>query len=191
MAENKCAFQCINKGHCVEHLGRFMCNCLTGFTGDACQLRAYDEYMMFVTDKDYQGMYEDAQFLNTIYQNITIALGFVVIIVIICSCMLSKRYQTRVVKMNKSQNQLVKNLSSSGLISIRSDHLFVTTQNWNTKVPKSVKNFHQTLPVALKPLRQWLMEELGSMSTDKSKNRSSFAETDSQLRQRVTFVITP
>jgi len=35
------------------------------------------------------------------------------------------------------------------------------------------------------------MEELGSMSTDKSKNRSSLAETDSQLKQRVTLVITP
>jgi len=31
-----------------------MCNCPTGYTGDSCQLRAFDEYTMFVTQENFQ-----------------------------------------------------------------------------------------------------------------------------------------
>ena len=51
--------------------------------------------------------------------------------------------------------------------------------------------FKKDVPVALNPFKQWLIEEFGSISTDKSRKCSFFSDTDSQLRQRVTLVITP
>ena len=34
-----CLFECMNDGKCVFYMGRYMCNCRTGYTGDACQVR--------------------------------------------------------------------------------------------------------------------------------------------------------
>ena len=34
-----CPFPCLHQGKCVEFMGRWMCNCKTGYTGDQCQLR--------------------------------------------------------------------------------------------------------------------------------------------------------
>ena len=33
-----CAFECMNDGICVMFMKRNMCNCKTGYTGDACQV---------------------------------------------------------------------------------------------------------------------------------------------------------
>ena len=34
-----CLIECLNDGKCVFYMGRYMCNCRTGYTGDACQVR--------------------------------------------------------------------------------------------------------------------------------------------------------
>ena len=55
-------------------MGRWMCNCRTGYTGDQCQLRAYDEYMMFITDKDYKGtnvLMIQFEFFRNKFKNLT------------------------------------------------------------------------------------------------------------------------
>ena len=33
-----CPFECMNDGICVMFMKRHMCNCKTGYTGDACQV---------------------------------------------------------------------------------------------------------------------------------------------------------
>ena len=35
-----------------------MCNCRTGFTGDSCQLRHYDNELMFVFEDDWKSKFE-------------------------------------------------------------------------------------------------------------------------------------
>ena len=40
------------------NLQRPMCNCRTGFTGDSCQLRHYDNDLMFVFEDDWKSKFE-------------------------------------------------------------------------------------------------------------------------------------
>ncbi|XP_052271803.1 neurogenic locus notch homolog protein 2-like [Dreissena polymorpha] len=42
--ENECTkgYPCINRGHCINTIGSFSCNCLRGWAGDHCQLETGD-----------------------------------------------------------------------------------------------------------------------------------------------------
>ena len=129
--EESCTHSCLHLGHCVEYLGRFMCNCRTGYTGDSCQLRSYDEYMMFLTSEDYEKMYNEVLTTNEIYKYVMLGVGFFCIVGIVASVAVAKRYQTKQVRMNRSHNQLVSDMSSSGLAgrtSGGSEQLIVTTE---------------------------------------------------------------
>ena len=44
-----CPFECMNDGICVMFMKRHMCNCKTGYTGDACQVSYFENPSKSVT----------------------------------------------------------------------------------------------------------------------------------------------
>ena len=58
-------------------------------------------------------MYSEAEQLNEIYTYIMVALGMLSIVAVFATVMLMKNFQHKVVKMNNSKNQFIRNLSTA------------------------------------------------------------------------------
>merc|ERR1719378_73207 len=108
---DECAFPCLNNGRCVKFQYRSMCNCRTGYTGDACQMRHYDNELMFVFEDDYKSQFEDSEAHILRYQ---IALSAVVIMGLVCMIFTVwrfKRLDNRAMKMNRKIQRLASDSS--------------------------------------------------------------------------------
>lgn len=88
-----------------------MCNCKTGYTGDACQMRAYDEDLLFVFDKDWKTNFDQQQAAITHYQLGLFITSLIVFISLIIGTFWLRRHDKKYLKLKKTKltnsNQII------------------------------------------------------------------------------------
>ena len=98
---DECSFTCINNGKCVHFLDRSMCNCPTGFTGDACQLRHYDNDLWFVYEDDWKSEFEDMEKHILRYQMALVGILMIAFCAMMFGVWRIKRIDTKLLHLNK------------------------------------------------------------------------------------------
>jgi len=99
-----CLFECLNDGKCVYYMERYMCNCRTGYTGDACQMRAYDEELLFVFDKDWKTNFDEQQARIIHYQLGLFITSLIVLIFLIIGTIWIRRYDKKYIQLKKTKS---------------------------------------------------------------------------------------
>ena len=79
---------------------------------------------MFVTDKNYELMYGQATEMNNTYQYLIFGFGFVCLTFIFASITLMRKYQRKILNLEKTKNDIVRNFGKRSLLS---DEIVLTT----------------------------------------------------------------
>ena len=98
---DECLYECYHGGKCVYFQFRSMCNCKTGFTGDACQLRHYDTDLWFVYEDDWKSKFDQMTSHILRYQMALSAVMIIAFAGLIFGVWRFKRIDSKFMRLNK------------------------------------------------------------------------------------------